>query len=104
MDDRGSFVSMADQHRNFRVRQHLGRHTAKHDCRDPAPAMRGHDDEVAASLLGGLDDGFVRMILFDLHGFADDTSQTRCFGDAINIFSACTFARAACSAKAPDIS
>jgi len=45
--------------------------------------MRGHDDEVAASLLGGVYDGFVRMVLFDLHGFADDTGQTRCFGDAI---------------------
>jgi hypothetical protein len=23
------------------------------------------------------------MVLFDLHGFADDTGQTRCFGDTI---------------------
>ena len=74
---------MADQNRNFRVRQHLGRHAAEHDCRNPASAVRGHDDEIATSLLGGLDDGFVRMILFDLHGFADDTGLTRFFGDAV---------------------
>jgi len=73
---------MADQNRNFRVRQHLGRHAPKHDRRNPAPAVRGHDDEIAASLLGGLNDGFVRMILFDLHGFADDASLARFFGDA----------------------
>ena len=74
--------SVADQNRNFRVRQHLRRHAAKHDRRNPAPAVRGHDDEVAASLFSGLDDGFVRMILFDLHGFAGYTGQTRGFGNA----------------------
>src|ERR1700730_19137123 len=65
MDNYGSIASVADQNRNFRVRQHLGRRAAEHDCRNPAPAVRGHDDEIAASLLGGLDDRFVRMILFE---------------------------------------
>jgi len=86
------------------VCQHLGRHAAKDDCRNPTPAVRGHDDEIAASLLGGLNDGFVRMILFDLHGFAYDTSQARFFGDAIQYLFRMRFVRATCSAKDTDIS
>ena len=49
-------ASVTDEHRNFRVRKYLRRHAAKHDCRNPAPSVRGHDDEVAASLLGGVYD------------------------------------------------
>ena len=74
--------SVADKNRNFGMRKHLGRHAAKHDCRNPAPSMRGHNDEITASLFGGLDDGLVRMILFDLHGFAAYTSCASFFGDA----------------------
>ena len=74
---------MTDEYRNFRVRKHLRRHAAKHDCRNSAPSVRGHDDEVAASLLGGVYDTLVRMILFDLHGFTDDTSRAGFFGDSI---------------------
>jgi hypothetical protein len=48
-----------------------------------APTVRGHDDEIAASLLGGVDDPLVSMILFDLHGFADDISCVSLFGDLI---------------------
>ena len=74
---------MADKDRNFGVRKHLGRHAAKHDRRNPAPTVRGHDDEIAASLLGGVDDPLIRMILFDLHGFADDIRCVSLFGDLI---------------------
>jgi hypothetical protein len=45
--------------------------------------VRGHDDEIAASLLGGVDDPLIRMILFDLHGFADDIRCVSLFGDLI---------------------
>jgi hypothetical protein len=86
------------------VRQHLGRHTTKHDCRNPAPAMRGHDDEIAASLFGGLNDGFVRMILLDVNGFADYTGQTRFFGDAIQYLFRVRFGALGVLSKAPDIS
>ena len=65
------------------MRKHLRRHAAKYDSRNPAPSVRGHDDEVAASLLGGVYDALVSMILFDLHGFTDDTSRAGFFGDAI---------------------
>src|SRR5215831_11022758 len=75
--------SMADENRNFGMREYLHRHAAEHDCRDPAPSVRGHDDEIAASSLGGADDAFVRMVLFDLHGFADDTSCASFLGDAL---------------------
>src|SRR5262249_15020377 len=96
--------SMADENRNFGMREHLHRHAAEHDCRDPAPPVRGHDDEIAASSLGGVDDAFVRMIPFDLHGFADDTSCASFLGDALQYALRMRLARAACSAKAPDIS
>jgi hypothetical protein len=79
----GPIASVTDEHRNFRVRKHLRRHAAKHDCRNPAPSVRGHDDEVAASLRGGVYDALVRMILFDLHSFTDDTSRAGFFGDSI---------------------
>ena len=65
------------------MREYLGRHAAKHDRRNPASPVRGHDDEIAASLLGDVNDSLVRMILFDLHGFADDISCVRLFGDLI---------------------
>ena len=66
--------SMADEHRNFRVRKHLGRHAAKHDRRKAASSMRGHDNEVATPLLGGRDDSFVRVVFFELHRVALDPS------------------------------
>src|SRR5258708_5452080 len=69
--------SMTDENRNFGVRKHLRGHAAEHDCRNPAPSVRGHDDEIAPSPLGSLDDAFVGMILFDLHGFACHTRGAR---------------------------
>src|SRR5690348_11762645 len=66
--------SMADKHRNFRVREYLGGHAAEHDRGNAAASVRGHDDEVATPLLGGRDDGFVRMVFFDLHRVAYDPS------------------------------
>src|SRR5438093_4630369 len=74
---------MADKNGNFRVREHFRRHPAKHDCRNPAPSMRGHDDEIASSLLGGLNNAFVGMVLLDLHCFADYTSRASLFRDAV---------------------
>src|SRR5262245_61410534 len=56
--------SMADEDRNFRVRKHLGGHAAEHDRRNAAAPVRAHDNEVATPLLGGRDDGFVRMVFF----------------------------------------
>ena len=66
------------------MRKYLGGHAAKHDRRNPASPVRGHDDEIAASLLGDVNDSLVRMILFDLHGFAGDTSCASLFGDRIH--------------------
>src|SRR5262245_3039243 len=74
---------MADENRNFGMREHLRGHAAEHYCRNPAPSVRGHDDEIAPSPLGGLDDAFVRMVLFDLHRFARHTRGTRLLRDAI---------------------
>ena len=82
---------MADKNRNFRVRKHLGRHATKRDCRNPASSMRGHDDEIAVPLLGGLNDGFVRLILFDLHGFTGYACGARVLGDAVQYLSSMRF-------------
>src|SRR5262249_56078868 len=74
---------MADENRNFGVREHLRGHAAEHDCRNPAPSVRGHDDEIAPSPLGGLDDAFVGMVLFDLHRFTRHTRGAGLLRDAI---------------------
>jgi hypothetical protein len=68
------------------MRKHLGRHAAKHDCRNPAPSVRGHDDEIATSLFGGLDDGLVRMIFLDLRGVAGDTGGASLLRDTVQYF------------------
>jgi len=59
-------------------------------------------DEIAAALLGGVDDPLVRMILFNLYGFADDPGCASLLGHPMP--RAWDLARSACSAKAPDIS
>src|SRR5436190_22597935 len=74
---------MADEHRNFRVREHLGRYAAKHDGRKSASSMRGHNDEIAASLLSAVYDALVSLILFDLNGLANHTSRASLFRDSI---------------------
>jgi len=67
----------------------------------PLLPCEGHDNEIAGSLLGGLDDGFVRMILLDLNGFADDTSRTRFFGDAIQYLFRARFGARGMLSKSP---
>ena len=74
---------MADEHRNFRVRKDLGRYAAKHDCRKSASSVRGHNDEIAASLLGGVYDALVSLILFDLQGLANHTNRASFFRNSI---------------------
>src|ERR1700745_3541618 len=74
---------MADKNRNFRVCKHLGCHAAKHDGRKPASSVRGHDDEIAAPLLGGVYDALVSLILFDLNGLANHTSRASFFPDSL---------------------
>ena len=42
--------------------EHLVRLAAEQNVAEAAPAVRGHEDEVAAGLGGGLDDAFVRDV------------------------------------------
>ena len=72
--------SVADEDRNFSVRENLIRHAAQDDRGNAAAAVRRHDDEIAFSLLGGLDNRLMGMILQDLRGFALDPRRARCFG------------------------
>ena len=70
---------MADEDRNFGVRENLIRHAAQDDRGNAAAAVRRHDDEIASSLLGGLDNRLMGMILQDLRGFALDPRRARRF-------------------------
>src|SRR5919108_4341622 len=75
--------SMADEHWNFRMRKHLGGHAPEHDRRNAAASVRGHDDKVTTFLLGGRNDGFVRVVFFDLHRIAVDPNRTSLFGHPV---------------------
>ena len=95
---------MTDEHRNFRVRKHLGRYAAKHDRRKSASSVRGHDDEIAAFLLGGIYDALISLILFDLHGLANYTSRASLFRHSIQYPLCVRFGALGVLGKAPDIS
>ena len=86
---------MADEDRNFSVRENLIRHAAQDDRGNAAAAVRRHDDEIASSLLGGLDNRLMGMILQELRGFALAT--------ALSILQACALACSVYSVKAPAI-
>jgi hypothetical protein len=60
---------MADQHRNSALCEDLDRLAAENKRRHTFPTVRGHHDQVAVSLLCGIDDGFVRMLLLDVNDF-----------------------------------
>jgi hypothetical protein len=54
-----------DQHRDFTMGQDLDRLAAEHDRGDAMAAMRGHDDQIAAFRIRGIDDRPVGMLMLD---------------------------------------
>ncbi len=55
-------VLSANQDRQLGMRQHLGRLAAQQQCGDSAPAMGGHDDQVAFLLFSGLDNPQIGLL------------------------------------------
>jgi len=75
-----------DQHRDFAMREDLDRLAAEDDRDDAVPAVRGHDDQVAAFRLRGIDNRPVGMLMLDLDRLACDTCCLRCVGDGAKSF------------------
>src|SRR5215831_2642124 len=65
--------SLNNQHRNFRVRQDLVCHAAKHNRGQSAASVRCHDDEIAAPVRGRCNDGFIGLHVFHLNRIAGHT-------------------------------
>src|SRR3954471_16475412 len=64
-------------HGNGRLGQHLLRFAAQEQVAQAAPALRGHEDDVARALLGGLDDFCCRGERLDDDGFAGEVPLLR---------------------------
>jgi hypothetical protein len=83
-----------DQHRDLTMGQDLDRLAAEHDRGDAMAAMRGHDDQIAAFRIRGIDDRPVGMLMLDLNRFACNARCLRCVSGGTKSFSACFCMRA----------
>ena len=62
VDRRGLPIQLPDhENRNRTANKHLGGLAAEQKTAQPAPAVRGHDDEIAVSLSGGCDNRLGRL-------------------------------------------
>src|SRR6185437_5703816 len=66
------------EHRDGAVRQYLNRLAAEYYGRDPAPTVRGHDDQITILLGGNLDDRLIGLLVHDMKRLADEAG---CGGD-----------------------
>jgi hypothetical protein len=76
------------------MREHLDRLAAEHDCGDAAPAMRGHDNEVAAFRARGSDDRPIGVFILDLDCLAGTPAACAAWTTVPSVFSACFCMRA----------
>ena len=60
--------SGTNQHRRFRVCQYLVGHAAEQQRGQATSPVRGHDDEIAALVLGRCDDGLIGMLVRKMPG------------------------------------
>ena len=75
-----------DQYRDLGMREYLDRLAAEDDRGDAVAAMRGHDDNVTAFRLRGIDDRLVGMLMFDMDHLTWDACLFRCAGDGAESF------------------
>jgi hypothetical protein len=75
--------SVTNQHRDFRVCQHLVRHAAEKHCGYSAASVRCHDDEIAAFLLARGDDGLIGLLVLQIVGVAGHAGELGGLASAI---------------------
>jgi hypothetical protein len=76
-------ASVTDQNGNIRVCEHLIGYAPEQNRGDPAPPVRGHDDDIATFVLCSRDDPFIRLVMLELHGFTGDPRCLSCVGDTL---------------------
>jgi hypothetical protein len=52
------------------MREYLIGHTPEQNRGNPAPPVRGHDDDIASLVLCGRDDRLIGVVMLELHGLA----------------------------------
>src|SRR5690606_40407998 len=75
--------STVDEHRDLAVVEDLGGLAAEEQALDPAIAVRGHDDEVAATGLGDADDRLVDRVVELAYRLAGDAKRGRLLRDLV---------------------
>ena len=66
-----------DEHRDLGMREYLDRLAAEDDRGDAVAAVRGHDDQVTAFRLRGVDDRSLGMLMLDVDHLAGDSCCLR---------------------------
>ncbi len=81
--DRHQSASAADEDGDVGLREHAHRFAAEQQASEPAAAMGGHDDQIAAGALGRVEHAFCGMVLADVNAVAVDTGRSRSLADLV---------------------
>jgi hypothetical protein len=66
-------TSAIDEDGDLRVREHFDRLAAEDNRRDAATPVRGHQDQIAPSRRGGIDNCLIHVFVLDAEHLAADT-------------------------------